>query len=437
MKKDVTATNTSSAAEESKPNKMNIISKIKRFLLACKYSLITYNLTRKRAALIRSIQERGTARVVFFVSNISMWKQQGLYDLMADDKRFEPMIVICPFATFTQQQKEADMQQLKQYFNSLNIPFIEGVKDPDCLSRLNPDIIFYPQPYFRLYQNNLDAVEHEDKLLCYSPYALFTVGEAWAYNSRLQVTAWKLFYQTEFHKAEAAKYCLNKGKNVEVTGEFDADAFARPVKGTRWKPGSEDKKRIIWAPHYSITGEAVVNRGSFIWLAPLMLELAGRYSDRIHFAFKPHPRLKSELYAHKDWGKTRTDEYYSKWETMTNTQLNDGEYVELFKESDALIHDSGSFTAVYHYTRKPSMFVASDIESVYNELNGLGRACLDLHYIGRNPEDIIEFIQNVVMNGQDTKADDRNKYVNEVLIPQKGTSSEQNVFNCIVETLGI
>ena len=76
--------------------------------------------------------------------------------------------------------------------------------------------------------------------------------------------------------------------------------------------------------------------------------------------FKPHPMLKSKLFRTK-LGKAKTDDYFHFWETQSNTQFNDGEYIELFKQSDAMIHDSGAFLAEYIFTDKPSLTLPTKI----------------------------------------------------------------------------
>lgn len=391
----------------------------------------------QRRKVIRSVRRNGYAKVVFFASNLSMWRYQGVYDLMSRDDRFKVFVVLCPFSTYTSRQKELNMSDLKDYFDGRDIRTIDGQANPDCLEEIDPDILFYPQPYPRLFNNRLDAIFNETKLICYTPYALFTVGREWAYNCRLQITAWKLFYQTGYHKAEAERFCYNGGRNVVVTGEPDADVFGKPVEASVWKQTQTRKKRIIWAPHYSISGNDIVHRASFLWMADFMLELAERYSDMIQIAFKPHPRLISELYDHPEWGQQYTDAYYEKWVGMPDTQLNTGGYIDLFCESDALIHDCGSFTAVYHYTNKPAMFVSRDIESIDAELNDLGRQCLDLHYFGSCPEDITSFIDNVVLGENDSKAEARSRFVNDVLMPPHDRSSARNIVDEIINSLGI
>ena len=42
---------------------------------------------------------------------------------------------------------------------------------------------------------------------------------------------------------------------------------------------------------------------------------------------------------------------------LWNAQMVDGRYIEVFKHSDAMIHDCGSFSLEYFYAHKPMMFL--------------------------------------------------------------------------------
>lgn len=387
--------------------------------------------------LIHTIRSKGTASVVFFASNLSMWKYQGLYDLLSKDPRFNVSVVLCPFASYSEQQRAQNLIELENHFRKLGIPYTNFYKNQSSLAEISSaDIFFYPQPYSNLFKNELDAIFHEHKLICYYPYALFTAGTEWAYNCRLQNTAWRLFYPTNEHKKEAEKYSYIKGRNIVVVGSSDAELCNARYKNV-WKAGTADMKKVIWAPHYSISGCGHVHRASFLWLADRMLEIASRYNGLVQFAFKPHPRLKTELYEHPDWGKKRADAYYGQWAALPNTQLEEGEYIDLFKGSDALIHDSGSFTAAYQYTQKPALFISDDIDGIKDELNDFGAACMDLHYFARDMSDVVSFIDDVVVGGNDTKSAERRRFVTETLMPPNGKSAAQNIFDGIVSSLRI
>jgi hypothetical protein len=120
---------------------------------------------------------------------------------------------------------------------------------------------------------------------------------------------------------------------------------------------------------------------------------------------------------------------------MPNTQLETGDYIDLFMTSDAMIHDCATFTAEYHYSHQPTMFVTKDISTVKKDLSQLGIRALDLHYIGGSEADIRRFIDDVVFGGNDPLRPLRDQFYNDCLLPPGGKGVAQNIFDDIVEGL--
>ena len=168
--------------------------------------------------------------------------------------------------------------------------------------------------------------------------------------------------------------------------------------------------RIIWAPHHRIFKTDQYHSATIIEYAELFMELAKSSEKYISWVFKPHPWLKMKLYKHPDWGKMKTDEYYKFWGDGVNTSLNEDEYVDLFIESDALIHDCQSFIAEYVFTKKPMLYLVKN-ESL-DMMNDFGMSCLDCNYLAYNDIDIKCFINNLVQS-EDVKAQDRVEFINQ------------------------
>ena len=171
-------------------------------------------------------------------------------------------------------------------------------------------------------------------------------------------------------------------------------------------------------------------------MADLMVTLAKEYEGRIQMAFKPHPALLTQLYQHPEWGQKRTDEYYELWRTMPNTQLEAGEFVDLFMTSDAMIHDSGSFAVEYHYSRKPVMFVSKNMKPILDTQSTFGLKAYDLHYIGKDEAGIRRFIDEVVLGGNDPLLPEREQFFRDYLLPPGGKSVAQNILDDILDSLG-
>lgn len=389
--------------------------------------------------LIRALRKKNRISLAFLVSSLSMWRAQTLYDRLAKDERFCLQIFLYPFFSINPSQQKKSIQQLRYYFSDNGIPFIDlsDAVNPGntLLEQFNPDILFYPQPYNYLYGNNLDSPFFEDKLLCYIPYAMLTSSEPWAYQCHLNNIAWRLFFQSESQKNEAAAVLFNRGHNIRVVGEVMSDLFSLPASKDVWKPQDKPKKKVIWAPHFSLSEDNFLHRDSFSWLSEFMLDIAKRYQDKIQFAFKPHPRLLTVLYNTSDWGEDRANNYYARWVEGSNTQLETGSYIDLFKFSDAMIHDSSSFTVEYHFTGKPVLFTANDLSPITRILNVFGKEAVYAHYQAKNTEDILSFLDNVVLGGNDPMKEHRLAFYNKYLLPPGGKSVAENIYQEIVTSI--
>lgn len=391
------------------------------------------------------VRQRGKARVVFLAMSVPMWKYQHLYELLADDRRFDVHIVISPSIDYSIEQQTSDVEALRRYFDEHHMSYVDF--DPtgstpvvDIRQVFDPDIIFYPQPYEHLLVPEHDCLNNYDRLLCYYPYAFMTGRGKFSYDFHFHNLAWRLYYPNEEIRHEAQVTAWNRGRNVRIVGHPNGDDFALWNGSDPWKRMNDGRprKRIIWAPHFSFDDKfGQLPRGNFLWVAHFMLDLAQRYQEFVQIAFKPHPRLLTELYAHPEWGQKRTDEYYQMWADMPNTQLELGQYVDLFMTSDAMIHDSGSFVIEYLYTHKPVMFISRDIDHFLTGQTALSREAFAQLYIGKNEREIMDFVDNVVLGGDDPMLPQRQGFYDRHLQAPGGQSTAQNTLDDLVKSLGL
>lgn len=395
------------------------------------------------AGIISKIQQKNHASILFIASLLPMWRYQNLYELLCKDDRFDVNIIISPFGRFNANEANRHSSNLKKYFLSKGLN-INSTVDPDFnldkwFSSINPDLIFYCQQYTNCYNSILDYENNTHRLFGLIPYALLTIGENFVYNAVFHNLAWRVYYPTIMHLQYAKKIMANDAINVRIVGEPNADKYIGNRTESPWRVINDGKlrKRIIWAPHFSINENGFLNHNSFLWVYEDMLEFANKYKESIQIAFKPHPLLYNTLCDRTDWGKDKADEYYNLWRTMSNTQLEDGEFIELFMQSDGMIHDCGSFTGEYMFTCKPVMFLSQDINRIRKSADAFGRRCLDLHEIGTSIDDIEHFINDIVLPGVDPKREQRIRFFNECLIPPGGKTVAQNVYDDLVKSLGL
>lgn len=383
------------------------------------------------------IRRQDSVVVVFFASNVSMWRYQRLYEEMQKYPRFKPYIVISPLNAYSKEQKRECVKDLRHFFESRGIHYIDydtnRMKGYDVKNLLKPDLLFYPQPYYTVMCKEHRYYQFNDSLLAYYPYGVSLRRERFCYDEDFHNRAWRRYYENEFTREDARLMSTVGDVNVVIVGHPTADEFLVHRKDV-WKVQEKRKKRLVWAPHFTINGDGWSQNTCFLWMADFMLDLAQKYRDQIQLAFKPHPRLLSELYKNVDWGREKADAYYKKWKEMPNTQIECGEYMDLFMSSDAMIHDSGSFAAEYMYTGNPVMYVSKDMSHLYDVANGLGKIVYDAHYIADDIEKIERFVLDVLIAGDDPLKDAR-KSVISFLTPSNGKTVAENTMNDLLKEL--
>ena len=378
--------------------------------------------------------KEGKIHCVFFALFNSVWKYDYVYKLLDKNPKFDVCILICPIINCG---KEYMLQQMKECYDSMSRKgyktFLSYNKNTnkyiDIHKDLNADIIFYTNPYKGLIDDRYYIDNIQDVLTIYVSYS-FTQSN-WHninYASTFSALLWRFYQETDYHLNIAKSNSKIFGKNTVTTGYPGIDSFIdNSYKPTNiWKT---NKKRIIWAPHHTIEPVGVVNYSCFSKYANFMLQVAIKYKNEVEFAFKPHPLLKNKL--EKKWGKEKTDAYYSKWKTLPNTMLQEGDYIDLFLKSDAMIHDSGSFLIEYLYTKKPVMRTMNDVDpkTMYNDF---ALDALDVYYKAYNEKDIEQFIQNVI-DGVDPMKEAREKFYQERLLPPNGKLPSENIVNDIID----
>lgn len=394
------------------------------------------------------VRRKEVINVLFYIWQPSFWKVDSLFRLMLEHPRFNP--IVCPVAAYDYTdpvERQSVLEETRRYFKQKGYPVleIEGV-GPVAKSfvltgrgvekireAFAPDIIFVQTPYETV-QESVDAdMEHE--LYCYVPYCYRNSEEHFEYDNATQNRFWYNFAENAVMEGLLHSVMSNGGANVCCTGHPTADCFLFPERfaGERrqvWKTQPADVKRIIWAPHWAMGDGSVLKGGIFPEVADRMLEIARASLGKAQFAFKPHPKLRAELYRRPDWGKERTDAYYRAWSELPNAQLEQGEYAELFAQSDALVHDSGSFIIEYMLTGKPCCFLHG--AGQLPNLNLMSADCLQAHYPADSPESMELFLEQVVMQGDDSKAAARRACVEKYITPPGGRPAAENILRAIL-----
>jgi hypothetical protein len=395
----------------------------------------------KYKKIVQKIKKKDKIKVAFFLIHESVWKYDDLYKLMESDHRFEPVVVVCPYMKDDPENMFFVMDQAYNTFHAKQFNVIKAYNEETntwlgVKKEIQPDIVFFTNPH-RITKAEYYITNYLNCLTCYVPYNfgnshLFQM----MHNQIFHNVLWRLFAETNIHRDYSVKYADNKGINVFVTGFPGTDLLLNRnyIPTNIWKQKDKKIKKIIWAPHHSIDNDiSFLSYSSFLRYADYMLNIIDEYQGKIQIAFKPHPLLKKKLYDEASWGKEKTDNYYNSWNNMLNGQLVEGDYIDLFLSSDAMIHDSGSFLIEYIYTGKPVLHTNRD-ENLRDRMNAFGVLAFNLHYHAKNEKDIKAFIENL-LNNKDEKKQERAAFLTSKLLPPNHKSASQNIYDEIVKQL--
>ena len=391
---------------------------------------------------LRKIISKPKINVVFFAIDGTTWKYDQLYKLFEQNKRFEPAIVVCPYVNVGNAIMVEEMARTYHLLTAKNFNVVKTYNEQsgewlDVKKVLEPDIIFFTNPH-KLTKEDYYITNYINYLTCYLPYT-FQISNLYElqYNQLFHNLIWKAFYPTIIHKEIAQKYAGNRGRNVVISGYSGTDILQDKSYTPKdsWKIKNRDIKRIIWAPHHTIDNDTgYMAYSNFLVYQQEILNLAVKYADKIQIAFKPHPILRYKLYLEKDWGIEKTDAYYSKWENLPNGQLEASDYADLFLTSDAMIHDSSSFIAEYLAVNKPVLFTLRD-PKIPERLNSIGKRAFEQHYHAYSANDIIQFIEDTVVNGNDIKKDHRESFVLNYIKTPNDVPATTNIYKYINDKL--
>jgi len=300
--------------------------------------------------------------VAFLVDENQKWNGDELYKKFAADPKFRPRI----FITWDGYNHNGD--NLK-FFKERGYDVVDLI-DRDVYARgipeeYNIDIVFYQQPWFSL-GGPLNPVNMSKRAVClYFPYAISIGMEVDKIKKSCIVWWLSLYKQFVFNNAIHKEFERGGVRNTLPVGHPKMDAYGAPIKNNPWK---SKKIRIIYAPHYSLAETHPLHFATFRWNGKQILDLAKKTAKTTEWIFKPHPRFKVGILEAGIMTKQEIDAYYEAWEKIGQV-CNTGDYFDMFRTSDMLITDCGSFLAEYLPTNKPVIHLIPKSDTGHSELS--------------------------------------------------------------------
>ena len=220
---------------------------------------------------------------------------------------------------------------------------------------------------------------------------------------------WKVFLDTNENMDDVKNIQQISGMNAVVSGYIKMDGMKNVKKIER------SRKRVIIAPHHTVMGWSKLNISHFIEYHEYFLQLPLIFPE-VDFVFRPHPLLFTNLRNYSLWTEKQIADYRKCIDEIPNMYFDEtGFYFNTFINSDALIHDCGSFIGEYLFTENPCCYMLKDRKQLQEGFLDIGRQCINHHYHAYTSEEITEFIRRVVIKGDDPMAESRKTFVREKL----------------------
>lgn len=365
------------------------------------------------------IASKDKIRVGYLVSYDSVFPAEPLLCLMIKDEQFSPIIIITPDPSRGEENQWIQYEKACNHYKNKYGDVCKVIGSYEFAEKRFIDIVnlldmfcpTFPYPYMtnRLYST--EYLSERGVVPFFIWYSFMTQNVAVTCSFIAISLFWKVFIETPSHMIDYQRYSHLCGANAVVTGYFKLDGFSGIERIHR------ERKKIIIAPHHTILLKAGA-RSSFLEYAEFLLKLPSLYPN-IDWVFRPHQLLYPRLCQADAWGKDRTDMYFEAMRSYPNVTVQmGGDYFETFVNSDGIIHDCGSFLAEYLVTGHPACFISQREEDyAIKYYNLIGQKCVNAHYVAMSEQDVIAFIDNVVLRNDDPKKDERAKLLkDEILI---------------------
>lgn len=417
----------------------NLLTPLKLLKHRIKKEIIFLTMRKQHRRLLQKIQGKKKIKVVFLAVMKSMWKVDHVFQLMLKDEYFQPVILVIPNTVNNENDMWLEYNETYQYFQLLGYPILHSYDANNKIwlpiKTFEPDIVFFTNPH-KLTKTKYYEDVFYNYLTCYAGYGINTAKNIQLqYNTIFHAAIWKIFVQTHDMLNGYTKYSCRNGYNTHLAIDNVIKTIRENLKSEThpqvWKD-TNCKLKIIYAPHHRVAEKGPLQTATFFQYANFFQKLAQETEREIFWSFKPHPHLKEKLYKHKDWGKEKTDKYFEFWQISPNTQFNDGDYISLFLQSDAMILDCYSFLAEYTFTEKPMLYLMKD--NVEKLMSDFGVDCLNTHYKAYSEQDISDFLI-MLLEKKDHQITDRLALVDKYFKSLNGNDNPltilQNIKNSI------
>ena len=347
--------------------------------------------------VIYEIKKSGRTKLRFaaYVIYDSTYGMDGTFKKMLEDEdHWDPYVVVIPDIARGNDHAIRTYKKTRNFFaNRYGAErVLDGwnYKNDEYIDHIDEfDLVYYANPY--------DALVHKYHQIEYGctkrvlPIHVSYGYDVGRYTTLYRMTSpelnyvWKLFTDTTYTYEDYIRFQIIKGSNVTLAGYSKMDSFSPNIKDNR-------KKKILIAPHHTVSMKELP-LSNFLKYSNLILQLPIIYPE-IDFVFRPHPLLFTTLINDCNWTEEQVEKYIVELKGKGVEYSSGGDYLDVFSECDAIIHDCGSFTVEWLFTGKPGCFVYNE-KLKSKHLTTLMNKAIERYDIARSEEDILNFIGRI------------------------------------------
>lgn len=376
----------------------------------------TTRIQKRYGTLVEQLRDKTKTKkvnIVFLVYQNSRWKCQSLYDELINDENFNVKILltIADFQIFyAREEKIAALQKNYDFFKErkMNVEYAWDLATncPIDLVQWSPDIIFYQSPYVH------DPVHHVENmsntaLCCYVPYYINQSEDFNLMGANHWHKCLYRWYVLDDYWKRISQQKIGIQKNVDTI-----KAVGHPQLDYYYLNQEKSQKHtdsyVIYASHWSVGRKDGLS--SFLDTGPFMLEYAKKHPE-INWCFTHHPSLTYNIVAKGFMTKDEIQNYYDEWRKIAYF-YEQGDYMELFQNSELLISDCGSFRVEYFLTGKPYIYLISNSPERLQDGLFLNEICKN-YYKTHNIVELQKTLDMLLVEKIDPLKEQRNKLVME------------------------
>ncbi len=328
---------------------------------------------------------------------------------------------------------------INYYKKELNISAVYMAEDISFLDKLKPDVIFYQSPFdLHIISRFSPEIVKEKSKIAYVSYGINMANlPFYHYGLPFYESCWKIFSESEHSPRMASAFLGEKfqelAPKIVIAGSPKIDYIAEKTAQLKsdksfdhlWpRPKSDLISRIIWAPHWILKLPHSEDTGysSFLLYKDFFLQYL-KVNKNIDLVLRAHPLIWDELQAKGFMSMEDIRLYKQEFDALPNARLDlaQEEYGGLFITSDAMITDGISFFTEYPFEKPLLHTISSDKLLSVPEFNNYGIKIIENFYKAFSSNDIVNFIEKIVVGRKDDKRESRIKNLNQLIL-QKNTN---------------